>query len=618
MNNSDNKDNNKKNPSLDETVEMLDFDLDSKVSEEIDEILDFTTEFQDISDNNRDDVLNSEVSENKVEIDVNKEKLDDYKPSIKNFNIKSFKTYKIVKKVMLYVIIVMLLGFEFFITKAGSILNNIRVYASDSKPIRISQNERYGYIDNLGNKLVNPKYLYAEEFKGFYAIVKNTSNLPLIIDKGGKEEVESGTYFSLYRAEKDIIASKKTKKGLKYGILSSDLKEKTPFIYDSISYKDNVYSYVKENTVGLINMDGKDIYKYKLTDKDEKVIDVDVSPTLDSDQERYAVVKVNSSSQIVNIKSGKKVSNYTLNKIVPDENNVFYEVYKNNSKTYFYVYNDKVLLESDGFSSMSIPSIKAGVIRTISGIDSYNYISVKTLSPIKKDLKNTDAFYGDNIFVYADHDYRKNINTFYLIKDGEIYKQISGNYSIYKPFKNGFMTIKYDDGTYGYVNENGEVLTEEKFIDVKEFDSYGDAIVKTSSGYGVINKDGKMVIKAENSYVKMASGAVKLKTISDLKNVFYAVKENDVYHLYNKNGNKVNNKEYYDVDFNKEYPIIKVSNELEDKLILTKKMRDIKLTSYNTKYRAYSDYIIIKNEYYNYNGKMIYKDNEKKGDDNNG
>ena len=80
----------------------------------------------------------------KIELDADKEKLEEYKPSIKDFNIKSARTRKYVKKGMLYVIIVMLLGFEFFINKTGDALNDLVVYASDNEPIKIEQNAKYG------------------------------------------------------------------------------------------------------------------------------------------------------------------------------------------------------------------------------------------------------------------------------------------------------------------------------------------------------------------------------------------------------------------------------------------------------------------------------------------
>ena len=147
-----------------------------------------------------------------------------------------------------------------------------------------------------------PKYLYGEDFIKGYAIVKNGSDLPLIINKGGKEVIKAGEYFSLYRANSDIIASKVTKDGLKYGILNSNLKEKTPFKYDIISYKNGVYSYVLDNDVGLINEDGKKIYTYKLTDRDDKGIDVTPSSVTSDNYQRYGVVKVNKTSLIVNLK----------------------------------------------------------------------------------------------------------------------------------------------------------------------------------------------------------------------------------------------------------------------------------------------------------------------------
>ena len=299
-------------PSLDETVEMLDFENDIKVSNEIDEMLDFIDVSEKESEEKKealDNLLNTNTKEeSKVEIDASKEKLEDYTPSIKDFKIKSTKTKKIVKKSMLYIIILMLIGFEFFINKTGELLNDLRVYASDNQPIKIVQNDKYGYIDYTGERLVNPKYTYADDFIKGYAIVKNTSNLPLIIDKGGKEAVKSGVYFSLYRADNDIIASKVTKNGLKYGILNENLKEKTPFTYDMISYKGSVYSYVKENAVGLINKNGKQIYEYKLTDKDDKIIDVFPCNVTDESYQRYGIVKINSSSQIVNLKDGKEVT----------------------------------------------------------------------------------------------------------------------------------------------------------------------------------------------------------------------------------------------------------------------------------------------------------------------
>lgn len=602
-------------PSLDDTIEMLDFETDKKVSNEIDEMLDFLDTEPKCDNEDKTQSLIEKISEDKektkIELDAGKEKLEEYKPSIKDFNIKSARVRKYVKKGMLYVIIVMLLGFEFFINKTGDTLNDLVVYASDNEPIKIEQNAKYGYIDYTGDKIVNPKYLYGEDFIKGYAIVKNGSDLPLIINKGGKEVAKAGEYFSLYRANSDIIASKVTKDGLKYGILDSNLKEKTPFKYDVISYKNGVYSYVLDNDVGLINEDGKKIYTYKLTDRDDKGIDVTPSNVTSDNYQRYGVVKVNKTSLIVNLKDGKVVSSPTLNEIVPEENNIFYEVIASGSKRYMYVEDNKIILETETYNSMSIPSIKTGILKAINNSFKYEYISTKTLGEVKKDLSDNNSFYGDNIFMYTDYDAKKRSNTINLVKEGSVFKTIVTNdFEIYKPYKNGFAIIKYKDGTYGYLNENGDLLNETHYIEAGEFDSYGDAIAKMQNGYGIINKDGKTIINFENSEIKMASSNVKLKSLANRNNVFYAVRKENGYRLYNNKGKKFNNVIYNDIMFDENYPVLKLSTDEKDTLITTEDKYEIGLTSFNTNYEAHENYIIIKNEYYNYKGKLIYTKEE--------
>lgn len=600
----------------DDDVEMLDFESDKKVSAEIDEMLDFIETPSSNNNNvNLDKLLEANKDDkNKIELDASSEKLDEYKPNIKDFNIKSAKTRRIVKKSLLYVIIVMLLGFEFFINKTGDILNNLTVYASNNQPIRIIQNDKYGYIDNSGDKIVNPKYVYGENFIKGYAIVKNSSNFPLIIDKGGKEVVKSGYYFSLYRADKNIIASKSTKSGLKYGILSPDLKVITKFKYDSISYKNGIYTYVNGNVVGLINEEGKDIYSYKLNDKDDKVIDAVICPVTNDTYERYGVVKVNSSSMIVNFKDGTEVTHATLNEIVPEENNVFYEVSGNGSKTFSYVQNNKVLVESDIYTSLSMNSIETGVLKAINNSYKYEFISTKTMEQLKKDLSDSEVYYGDNVVLYLDRNTKRNSNVINFVKNGEVYKSIPASFEVVSPFKNGIAVIKYNDGLYGYINEDAELITDIHFTEANEFDSYGEAIAKTENGYGVINKKGKIIIKFENEDVKMASDVVKKISQGNNKNVFYAVKKTNKYLLYADNGKRVLNKRFIDVNFDENYPIVKVSSDIEDALIITESLSKITLLSFNQEYTSYENYIVIKNEYYNYKGKLIYVDNNKAGD----
>lgn len=594
----------------DEEIEVLSFDTDEAISNEIDEMLDFI----DLSDPNNSEnkdqekTLEENIKQDTITIlDNTNKRLDEYKPSIRDFNIKSAKTRKIVKKAMLYTVIVMLLGFEFFINKTGDVLNDLRVYASDNEPIRIIENDKYGYIDYTGKKIVNPKYSYGEDFVKGYAIVKDSSNLPFIIDKGGKKAVKTGTYFSIYRAKDDIVASKITKNGLKYGILDKNLKVKTEFKYDMISYVDDCYTFTYNDSVGVINTSGKEIFKYKLSSSDDKIIEVNVSNVNDNSV-RYASVKVNKTSQIINLNDGTIVSLPTLNNIVPSDNNVFYETDEDNNKTVLYVYKNEINMESNDYSNLSVLSINTGVIKALKKDYTYDYISVKTKEQIKKGLKDSDVYYGTDVFLYKDYDYKKGKTYIKMVKEGEVYKVIEQDFNIEKAFINGIAIVKFSDGLYGYLNEDGNLISDTHFIEANCFDSYGDAIAKTSNGYGVINKDGKVVIDFNNADIKMASDKVKQNTFKDKNNVFYAVKKDNRYALYNSNGKRVNKVFYDNITFDLNYPIFLASTESKD-LIITSSLNEIEVTSSNASYKAYKNYIIVKNEYYNYNGKLIYIDN---------
>lgn len=600
--------------SLDEPTEMLDFSADLKVSDEIDEMLDFfDTNSKHPESSDQTEIIKEVEKEanTKIELNYEKEKLNEYIPTLKDFNIKSAKIRKIVHKTMLYVVIVMLLGFEFFINKTGNILNDLKVYASDNQPIRIVQNEKYGYIDYTGRKIVNPKYVYGEEFIKGYAIVKNSSNLPLIINKGGKESIPTGTYFSIYRAGIDIIVSKVTKKGLKYGILDENLRKKTEFLYDTISYDGNLFTYVRENTVGLINKEGKDIYKYKLTDNDNKKISISVSNVTDDGFKRYGVVTINSSSQIVNLDNGKTVSSPTLNKIIPEENNVFYEKLPNGVKKYLYVEDDKVLLESDDYIKLSISSSETGVLKALDTSHNYTFISTKTLEQLKKGLKDEETYDGDSAFMYVSYNYKKNESQINIVKNGEVVNTITGDFTIDRGFKNKIAIVKYNDGKYGYINSDGNFINNEHYVEAGEFDSYGDAIAKKDSGYGVVNSEGKEVIDFSNVEIKMAPGNVKKNNREESKNIFYAVKKDNRYGLYNSKGKKINKEYYDDVSFDNNYGLVKISTDIKDVLIVSKTLKEINLTSSKIEYKAYSNYVIVKNNYYNYDGKLIYVDSSK-------
>lgn len=593
-----------------EEIEILDFELDNKVSNEIDEMLDFI----DIQIKPREDtkileeVIDNAKVETSIEIKASDEKIEKFKHEIKDDNVKLAKRNKILKKAMLYIIIFMLFGFEFFIEQAGNVLNDIRVYAIDATPIRIVRNDKVGYIDTSGDNIVNPKYLYGEEFIDGYALVKGNNNFPMIIDKGGKVVVETGKYFSIYRSNKDFIASKLTKDGLKFGLLSSNLKTKIDFKYDYITYNNGLYTFTKDNIVGVFNDKGEEIYTYELADEDDKVISVSLSK-VDEKYTSYAVIKVNKTSVVINTTDGTIVTKPTLNEIIVNDNNVFYEKLKNNVNRYYYIKDNKIILESETYNSISVFSIESGIIKCINSKYQAEYISVLTGEQIKKNISN-NVYYENDLFIYKEYDKKLYKNVFNIVKNGEVIKTLNNIKDVYKPYKNGYAIIIYEDDKYGYINNNGDFLNDIHYDKLEEFDSYNNAIVMLDSKYGIIGKNGNYILKPKYNKIKSA-GANYKKNNSFENNIFYAASADSKYILFDSNGKKYNSEKYYDVSFDDFYPIVKVKTSEGSELLLPKRDSFIKIESYEKKYKAYENYIVIDNKYYSYNGILIYELNNK-------
>ena len=589
-----------------EKIETLDFELDSKVSSEIDEMLDFIDIQIKPKENTKvlEEVMDNAKVETSIEIKASEERIEEYKTEIKDDNLKLAKRQRILKKVMLYVIIFMLFGFEFFIEKAGNVLNDIRVYAIDASPIRVVKNDKVGYIDTSGDNIVNTKYLYGEDFIDGYALVKGSNNFPMIIDKGGKVAVETGEYFSIYRVNKDFIASKLTKNGLKFGVLSSNLKTKINFKYDYISFNNGLYTFTKNNIVGVFNNDGKEIYTYELSDEDDKTISVNLSNVKEK-YPVYAVIKVNKTSVIINAEDGTVVTKPTINEIVVNDNNVFYEKLKNNVNRYFYIMDNKVILESETYNSISVFSIKSGIIKCVNPNFKAEYVSVLTGEQIKKNIYN-DVYYDKDLFIYKEYSYKKYKNVFNIVKDGKVINTINNIKDIYKPYKNGYAIVVYDDGKYGYINNNGEFLNNIHYDKLEEFDLNKNAVVLFEGKYGVIDKNGNYILKPKYNNIKFAGENYKKNNSYD-QNIFYAASINSKYILFDSNGNKYNSIKYHDVEFDKLYPIVKVKTSEGSELLLPEKKSSISLDSFEQNYTAYENYIKINNKYYNYNGLLIYE-----------
>ena len=222
------------------------------------------------------------------------------------------------------------------------------IFAPD-KLIKIKSNNKYGFINSKGKVVIKEKYNYATEFKGDYAIVQTevtendlTKTVYQVIDKKGnvKKEAERGIEY-IEETSSWIINDE---------LYNSSMKKISP---DNVRVKheeDNYYIWVnsQENTGGLMNEKGKQIYTYTFKDGEDSIY-IDIADIDETQQTRYGVVNIDYDYYaIINCDTGAVIYDYTTDRITEDNDNIFtvkdQETY--GFKEILYIQDDKKMYTS--------------------------------------------------------------------------------------------------------------------------------------------------------------------------------------------------------------------------------------------------------------------------------
>ena len=530
----------------------------------------------------KEEYLNFDTNyENNIFNDVEEEKPKKRKNSIYN-GLK-------VLPIMAFVFVSILGVYIFF--------NNVK---ADSKNlIRIEKNMKVGYIDTEGNEIVKPKFLYGSDFYKGYAIVKNYNDLFGVINGKGKNVIEFGNISSIELYSNRYIVSKITNDGLKTGLLDTNLKEVTRYIYDNINYhKSGLFSFVRDNTIGIMTKDGKVIYSYTVSEVDDKNISLEVSDiTYSSYKDMYARVKINDSSTIINITTGKEVYEYTLDDINVLDNNVFY-INKNDNKKYLIISNDEVIFESDSYKKVRVEDINSNIAIGTKKDGQVDYINLLT-----KEIINSDS------------------STKYTYSDGVVLKEKNNEYTVYTPkkilstfknvkplnntFVNNFMIITTKNNKYNFINKNGSIIGSKEYDNVNDFNEKGYAIVNKDNSYGVINSTGKEIIPIKYDEILFIDNDL-FNTLSEkYQKELFIYKNNNNYGFIDSN-NKIVLKANYDSfkTITTKYPFIKAKYNENYTLINLQTYNDLSIESDNI--QIYDDCLTDMDSYYNYDGELLY------------
>jgi len=516
----------------------------------------------------------------------------------KNFKI-SFKKPTILLPVIAF-IFVSILGMYLFIVNSKADTTNL---------IRIEENDKFGYIDSEGTIITRCKYIYGTDYYKGHAIVKNDNNLYGVLNGRGTLEKQFGEFYYIGLYGDKYIASKYTKNGLKQALLDNTLDEITSFKYDSISYaKDDLYLFTRGETMGLLNDKGKEIYTFEVEEIDDKNIDIQISK-VDENTETYAVVKVNDSSAIINVSTGKVIYGYSLEEINVLKNNVFYirsESVDNNS-TYLVIKNDKIKLKTDKYVRVRVDDIDSNIAIAIDNESNINYISLID-GKIINTSDNNDYSYGDGLVLEKTHDFNLDKNIYNIISS----VKTEGSFEIYNPvtgeFSNNLLRVEINDHKYNYINKKGKLLNNNGYDYTSDFNIFGYAIVANNDIYGILNDKGKEVVKLSYNNIEFLEEKIfKLIRNKCSKDLFIYQDENKYYGLVDNN-NKIFVKAIYsDIDYvSDKTPIIKVVYDGDTLLYNLETNKELPIKIDTDEIIIKDNYIIIGTTYYNYTGKMIY------------
>ena len=550
-------------------------------------------------------ILVGDVSNNQSEIITNNEPLtltqtpsETIQPEIKENKIKTL-AYKYAKGLpVISFIFVSILGVYIFINNVKADIKNL---------IKIEEKSKIGYIDDNGKVIVKPKFLYGSDFYKGYAVVKNYNNLYGVIDGKGNNEIAFGNIFSADLYSNRYIVTKFTNEGLKMGLLNSNLKEITRFKYDNLSYsKSGVFMYVYDDTIGILNNDGKEIYSYKVDEVDDKDISVEVSNIKDNKTlNNYAKVKVNSSSTIINLSTGKEVYKYTLDDIRVLDNNVFYINNKDGNNRYFVIKDDKVVYQTDGYKRLRVEDIDSDIAIAIKDDVSIDYINLLTREKINKD-GNVKYTYSDGVVLEEMYNFQSGKTEYKVITPNGNIAEFNDINLVDNEFINGYAKIKTKNDKYNFINKKGNIISNKEYETVSDFNKNGYAVVSNDNSYGIINSSGKEVVDLKYDDILQLDENLFNNISKKTKEQLFIFKENDKYGIINSNG-KVVIKPIYDEfkTITTKYPIIKAEYEGDYVLLNLETHKDLGIVM-NADAQIYEDYIIANNEYYNYNGELIY------------
>ena len=380
----------------------------------------------------------------------------------------------------------------------------------------IKKDNKYGIMNINGYVIINPEYdnikadaYYSPDtgYKNDGYIVSNTTDEGYrygYIDSEGNKILDTN-YNDLYRINYEGETYLICAENGKYGLFNKD-KNIIPNEYQAITYieGDNLCLVQKGKKYGIITLEGSMILQVRYNQID---INGDYIYTTDENSEikvydkKGNEVEVNQNTTISTIQENPEYKIY----IDTSNGTTLYSIYQGENKITNGNYNYIGYLSNNNYIA-SRQNEKLGVIDQNENIKlEMKYDTIRKIDGTKlveADIQSTNTIelYNSNLEKIAEMN-----NATLTIEDNYIklsstteirYFDLEGkekqNTEI---FPENTIFAKSQNGKWGFVDKNGQVVVDYQYDEVTEQNEYGFAGVKLNDKWGIVDKNGKIIVE---------------------------------------------------------------------------------------------------------------------------
>ena len=382
----------------------------------------------------------------------------------------------------------------------------------------VKENDKYGVININGYEIIKPEYdqikadgYYSSDSKykddGYIVSVTTDEGYRYgYINKEGQKVLDT-KYNDLSRlsyGNKDVVYLLCAENG-KYGLFQG-AKNIIPNEYQTITYvDDNDFCIVqKGKKYGVINLEGSMMLQVKYIQVD---VTGDYMYVTDENSEKKVYDKKGNLTEInpnLVIQSTTSEENYKIH-IDSSTGKTVYSIYKENEKLtseeysyieylygeYFIASNQagklgiidskgtaKVELKYDSIQKISGTNIIQAIDSTTKMTEIYSKDMVKTYEMVNANIENLN---NDIVKIYNTDEIK------YFDYDGNVLENKVA-------FPDINLYPKKENGKWGFVGLDGNVVVDYQYDDVTEFNEYGYAGIKKDEKWGVVDKNGNVVV----------------------------------------------------------------------------------------------------------------------------